>query len=555
MEPTFVHDAAVAAFDTADAITTDSGESFKWDEQNVVTVDAPADLEGAFDTNKFYKISDVTVARPIKQPYIENDDVKIYTKPAEELRKAAWSFDNVPFTIRHPETGMVKDVNDIHGFWRNAHYDDDAEKLLEDLYVPVADDEAQAFLDEHQGVSVGFYNRTLSSYDGDVGGLVDSSEVDGFQTDMYGNHIAAVEQGRCSEKHGCKIDGFEHGRVVESVDATTSYQTKESMTMEENMFSEGDRVRWVADAIVAHNPSDEDGVMIEIMDRDGDSTEMVTTVDEDSIWPVRESMDSVNNCPCDAVVDAPSGLYEEDGDWYGISPSETADDEPKYELNNCNDVKDAWNLRGSGDYDVEQSTLEARIKRAAESHDCPTENKPWVDNTTDTMTEFDIPDLSADRIVEENDAVAEIKEERDELREAVDEMESEIETHLDSLDNISVSYDDDECVCDAVEALVEAADEAAGEAEEVEDLRDQLEEYQAEEHEEALDTLVEYGAERDEWEDESLDALESEIERREEVIDAVGDGTSVKAGTDSSPSNTNNGGSKAGKTYPRGHNA
>jgi len=80
------------------------------------------------------------------------------------------------------------------------------------------------------------------------------------------------------------------------------------------------------------------------------------------------------------TVDAPDGLYVEDGTWYGIAPSETADDEPKYELDNCNDVKDAYNLRNNGDFEVSVDTLVTRIKRASESHDCPPEQKPWADS-------------------------------------------------------------------------------------------------------------------------------------------------------------------------------
>jgi len=77
----------------------------------------------------------------------------------------------------------------------------------------------------------------------------------------------------------------------------------------------------------------------------------------------------------------PDGIYVEDGNWYGVGPSENPDDEPKYELNNCNDVKDAFNLRNNGDYDIDTETLVARIKRAAESHECSSKQKPWTDST------------------------------------------------------------------------------------------------------------------------------------------------------------------------------
>jgi hypothetical protein len=88
--------------------------------------------------------------------------------------------------------------------------------------------------------------------------------------------------------------------------------------------------------------------------------------------------------PSDLFEDAPSGIHTMDGNWYGIAPSETADDEAKYELNTCNDVKDAYNLRNNGDYDIDTDTLVSRIKRAAEAHGCDGEQTPWTDEMTDT---------------------------------------------------------------------------------------------------------------------------------------------------------------------------
>jgi hypothetical protein len=68
-------------------------------------------------------------------------------------------------------------------------------------------------------VSVGFYNRRAAEYDGDTGDLTDD-EVDGFQVDMYGNHIAGVKRGRCSEAEGCGLDeGVQAGKIIsETVD-------------------------------------------------------------------------------------------------------------------------------------------------------------------------------------------------------------------------------------------------------------------------------------------------------------------------------------------------
>jgi len=563
----FTHDAGVSAFEDAGGVveTADDGAvSFNWDEQHVVTVDAPANLAGAFDTDQFYKIEGATIARPIKQPYMVGDEIEWYKKPAEELDKAAWSFDNAPFTLGHPDTGMVKNVDDIHGFWRNPRYKNDADRLVEDLYVPVEDEEALQFIEENSDVSVGFYNRVHSDYTGDTGNLSDD-DVDGFQVDMFGNHIAGVEQGRCSSEHGCGLDAQDHGNVI-NTDQTTAFERQSEMTESEEMFSEGDEVTWMADAVVAHNPDDEGEIMIEILDDDGDSTEMVTTVGEDTIMH-KNTMARSDSCNCTPTTDAPSGIYEgEDGGWYGIAPSETADDEPKYELDNCNDVKDAWNLRGSGDYDIERSTLESRIKRAADSHDCPMENRPWEDSESmsdsdsDTDSGFNIPDLSADAIVEQNDAVREIKEERDSLKERVDEMRSEIEDAFDAAENFQIELDDEECPCEAVEDLVADLDEKV---DEVEDLREELTEYREDDIEDRLDRLEDLGADRDEWEasadeaDDPLDVLDEEIERREEVLDSADVETSVKdvdSSTDSSPDDDSTGTSMSGtRTFGRGY--
>lgn len=475
------HDTAVSAFDSASgAITTDDdGVHFSWDEENVVRVDAPSDLTGAFDTDRFYKIEGATVARPIKQPYMVGDEIKWYKKPAEELRKAAWSFDNAPYPIPHPDTGMVKDVNDIHGFWRNVRYDEDDERLLADLYVPENDDYALDFIEEHQDVSPGFYNRVVEEYDGDTGDLTDD-DVDGFQVDMYGDHIAGVERGRCSGADGCGLDDQEHGTILDTNDV--------SMTKLEH-------------------------------DRD-------------------------------YVIAPPTEDYEEDGTYYAVAPDENPDGEPKYPINSCSDVQDAWHLRGHGDLDISQSTLEDRIKSKARDLDCdvpaeessdsqdcgcgPQEQETTMsDEDTDTTNDsesFDVPDLSVDAVAEKNDAVAQVVEERDSLREDLDEAESTIEEALDAAENFSVELEEDECACEAVADLVEDFDSTV---EEVEDLREEITEYREDEIEEKLDRLDELGADRDEWSETADEAedpigeLDEEIQRREEVLDAAPE-TSVK---------------------------
>lgn len=496
-ETILTHDIGITAFeDAGGAVSTDDdGVTFSWDEENVVRVDAPADLTGAFDTDRFYKIADATIARPIKQPYMVGDSIKWYKKPAEELRKAAWSFDNAPYPIPHPDSGMVKDVNDIHGFWRNVRYDDDEDRLRGDLYIPANDDFALDFIEEHQDVSPGFYNRVVEDYDGDTGDLTDDEGLDGYQVDMYGDHVAGVEHGRCSGADGCGLDDQDHGVVIDTVDTT---------------MHEHDR---------------------------------------------------------DYVIAPPTADYTDDGTYYAVAPDENPDDEPKYPINSCSDVQDAWHLRGHGDLDISQDTLESRIKEKARELDCSvpgesTDNSPDTDNcgcnnmTDEEETEdgFDIPDLSVDALAAKNDAVQEIVDERDSLREDLDETVEEIEDAFDEAEHFTIELDEDDCVCDGVEQLVEDLDEKAAE---VEDLNDELEEYREDEKEVDLDRLEDLGADRDEWADESLDAIEEEIERREEVLDAAPDVSvkDIESSTDESTEDETERSMGGTRTFGRGHNA
>ena len=584
------HDAGVEAFDQASGVVdSDDGDvNFSWDEQHIVRVDAPADLEGAFDTNKFYKIADATIARPIKQKYRVGDSIKTYKKPAEELRKAAWSFDNSPYTIDHPSTGMVKDVDDVNGFWRGVRYNDDEDRLKGNLYVPVTNNEALNYIEENQDVSVGFYNRVYTEYDGNTGDLTDD-DVDGFQVDIFGNHVAGVERGRCPSEKGCGLDSANYGNIVmqtseepqitsqstannddanhlsdseteqqpteADTDATTVFEGEQNM---KHNYTEGDMVRWVADARVAHNPDDESGVMIEIMDRSGDTTEMVTTVNPERLR-MAQAMD--------AEGETPRGIYEaSDGTWFAVAPDEHPDDntnhvdDAKFNVNTCSDVGDAWNLRGSGNINISEATLENRIMRVAEMMNCnmPDTAEEQMDGETDTTNEtednnnnmseeFNIPDLSVDALADKHEAVGTLVEQNDSLESTIDE----IEQVFDEAEHISL--EEGECVCDAVDDLVAELDQKAAE---VEDLTDELKEYRADEIDEKLDDLTDLGAKRDEWEDESLDTIEEEIQRREEVLDAAPN-TSVKDVDDGGkePESSTDSTSSGTRTFGRGYGA
>jgi hypothetical protein len=177
-------------------------DDFQWDEQTKVTIDNGPWVE-RFDTDEFYKL-EYAVAKPLEQTYVINDEEYTFTKPRDELQKASWALDNLPWTIHHPDTGSVVDATDVRGFWRGPEYKEDVDEQRLHLYVPTNDEEALEFIDEYKATSVGFTNKLVlpSNYSGEVGGDVDLDQVDAFQTDIHYDHVASVERGRFPREEG-----------------------------------------------------------------------------------------------------------------------------------------------------------------------------------------------------------------------------------------------------------------------------------------------------------------------------------------------------------------
>lgn len=415
-------DAGVSAFDHSDVVDTSDGSvTFDWDAIPIVEVDGP--VADAFETNQFYRI-DATIARPIPQPYQYNDSIVWLKKPREELQKAAWSVENSYWTHNHPssDNGMVRDVSQVRGFWKHPRYDTKHDNLDADLHVPVGDEDSRQFLEENGDVSIGFRhkNTRVDAYDGTVGGA-DSEEIEltGYQTDILVNHVASVQTGRCSAKNGCGVN-------APSTDSNGTH---------------GHTAPCDGNASIDASDSHDTDYQI-----DGFIRGIQITYD-----------------------------YEDDGQYYAVAPDENPDDEPKYPINSCSDVEDAWKLRNHGDISIEVSTLESRIKNRAQELGCDVPESD--DNSTDkNMTEctdcgddgitIDASDMSLDYLVDEHDGVADAVEQAEQYEEISEDVD-------DVLDHLGV--DSIDSAIDAIEMKEQRLDELDERVTEID--RDEAEEH------------------------------------------------------------------------------
>jgi chromosome segregation ATPase len=156
-------------------------------------------------------------------------------------------------------------------------------------------------------------------------------------------------------------------------------------------------------------------------------------------------------------------------------------------------------------------------------------------NAFEISVNVDRDSVTVDSLAEQFDAVADLKAEYDSLQTSMDEMREEL------------GLEADECPCDHVADLKAEADEA-------DELREQLDEYRQSEKEDRLDRLSELNADRDEWEDEDLDEIEAEIDRREEIFEDIDFSVKNADGGDGEETDTSST-SKGRRRFGRGYNA
>lgn len=406
-------------------------EPFDWSEVEVVEIDN-APFERAFDTDTFYKIP-TTVARPIQQDYTYGETQVTLKKPAEELKKSTYSLDNTPLTLRHTN-GPVRSHDDVRGFVRDAMYAEDDERLVASVYLPVND---EPLIDAIEGgmtdVSVGFYNETEVAEDG--------AAVDGYQIDIYFNHVALVDEGRCSREDGC-------GLALDAIDAVSATRSKKGDTVE---IAVNTRVKWQFREVTEDDADDFYYGEVRDIVHDG----CVTPPGQDGGEVCAEDGDPAT------VVE----VYDtEAGEFSGEYETLLASELDPWEQPTADVVSDDGCSEGSC---------------SCEKHTSDSNNSDTI-NMTDDGNMIDVDDLTVDALAEKHEGIEELQEDRAELKSEVSELEDQLEATKETLDSVKedlAEYREDEKgqVIDEIIDLTETWDEDELAEKDIDVLQDRLE--------------------------------------------------------------------------------
>jgi len=164
------------------------------------------DLDSAEEADGVLSVP-TTVA---KSSHIYDYDGLKVVKPFEELQAAAAFADGIPVTREHPKAGIVTDRAEVLGFFRNPIAEDNVLRGI--LEITGKDLIADIKSGKRTDVSPGFFcelDRSAESGAGSLDGVGEGESNDGrfdaTQRNIFLNHIAVCEHGRCSYEDGCGI--------------------------------------------------------------------------------------------------------------------------------------------------------------------------------------------------------------------------------------------------------------------------------------------------------------------------------------------------------------
>lgn len=231
------------------------------DEARVLFADSGFDFSEMIYDDKSGKLRiPIVLAKEMVYHYDSYDAFR----PKDELEAVAAYLKGVPVTRGHPEAKMVTDREEVLGWAVEAEFEDDELRAV----LEVTDKELinDIRTKKLQGVSPGHFSRLDKTSSGDY----DGEHYDLTQRDIFVDHIAIVERGRCSTDDGCgimvstKLDevktkegdetGIMESKVVESkVDAAIAVVEKieKKAEEEERLLKEIVETEDVPSAVIA----------------------------------------------------------------------------------------------------------------------------------------------------------------------------------------------------------------------------------------------------------------------------------------------------------------
>jgi hypothetical protein len=148
-----------------------------------------------FDETKNVLRIPIVLAKEMVYHY---DDYDAF-RPRDELEAIASFIKGVPVTRGHPEGKIVTDRSEVLGCAVDAEFEDDELRaVLEITNKDLIEDIRTRKL---RGVSPGHFSRLDKAASGEYEG----KHYDVTQRDIYVDHIAIVEEGRCNVADGCGI--------------------------------------------------------------------------------------------------------------------------------------------------------------------------------------------------------------------------------------------------------------------------------------------------------------------------------------------------------------
>jgi hypothetical protein len=166
------------------------------DERRVLFTDSGFGVdELLYDKGKKVLRVPIVLAKEMVYHYDEYDAFR----PRDELKAIASYIKGVPVTRGHPEEKIVTDREEVLGWVIDAEFEDDELRAVLEISDKSLIEDIQS--GKLRDVSPGHFSRL----DKTAGGEYEGTRYDVTQRDIFIDHIAIVEKGRCNTEDGCGV--------------------------------------------------------------------------------------------------------------------------------------------------------------------------------------------------------------------------------------------------------------------------------------------------------------------------------------------------------------